>query len=357
MPLTCARVYSSQIVTRHGSGSTLITDQGREFMSSFFQRTCKILGVRRVRTSSYHASSNGVVERLHRSLHSGLSHYVNANHKNWDEVVPYYLMSHRATPHTTTGYSPFYLLHGREMVLPSTENLKARLPKDNTDEDQRLENLKSSLRLAYRLAAKANRKSHMNNKRLYDRKAKPREFAVQDLVYLYNPALKPGLTRKFAKPWIGPCQITKKISELNYEIVDEKGRRQVVHINRLKKSFNPEVWNPKPRQKPERKAPRRLVKPQDANGNSQGDFKIGPYPLACPQNSEAGNEHEPLVDHSPNTPDLTQQPTDTPISERNDPSYQPPNTPLSRRELQTSRTHPPLTRLRAKTLSQDAENM
>jgi len=243
------------------------------------------------------------------------------------------------------------------MVLPSTENLKARLPKDNTDEDQRLENLKSSLRLAYRLAAKANRKSHMNNKRLYDRKAKPREFAVQDLVYLYNPALKPGLTRKFAKPWIGPCQITKKISELNYEIVDEKGRRQVVHINRLKKSFNPEVWNPKPRQKPERKAPRRLVKPQDANGNSQGDFKIGPYPLACPQNSEAGNEHEPLVDHSPNTPDLTQQPTDTPISERNDPSYQPPNTPLSRRELQTSRTHPPLTRLRAKTLSQDAENM
>ena len=205
-----------------------------------------------MRTSSYHASSNGVVERLHRSLHSGLSHYVNANHKNWDEVVPYYLMSHRATPHTTTGYSPFYLLHGREMVLPSTENLKARLPKDNTDEDQRLENLKSSLRLAYRLAAKANRKSHMNNKRLYDRKAKPREFAVQDLVYLYNPALKPGLTRKFAKPWIGPCQITKKISELNYEIVDEKGRRQVVHINRLKKSFNPEVWNPKPRQKPER---------------------------------------------------------------------------------------------------------
>jgi len=91
-------------------------------------------------------------------------------------------MSHRATPHTTTGYSPFYLLHGREIVLPSTENLKARLPKDNADEDQRLENLKSNLRLAYKLAAKANRKSHLNNKRLYDRKAKPREFEVQDLV-------------------------------------------------------------------------------------------------------------------------------------------------------------------------------
>jgi hypothetical protein len=170
-----------------------------------------------------------------------------------------------------------------------------------------------------------------------------REFEVQDLVYLHNPALKSGLTRKFAKPWIGPCQIAKKISELNFEIRDSKGKRQVVHVNRLKKSFNPECWNPKPRQKPQR-----------ANGNSQDVVRIGPYPQVCPQNSEARTE--PLGDHSPDTPDLNQQPTDTPITDRNDPSYQPPDTPLSRRELQTSRKHPPLTRLRAKALSQDVEN-
>jgi len=112
-----------------------------------------------------------------------------------------------------------------------------------------------------------------------------------------------------------------------------------VHINRLKKAFNPELWNTKQRQKPERNAPRRLAKPQYANGIPQGDFKIGPYSLVCPQTSEARTEHEPLVDHSPDSPDLTQQPIDTPISERNDPSYQPPNTPFSWRELQTSRTH------------------
>ena len=85
---------------------------------------------------------------------------------------------------------------------------------------------------------------------------------------------------------------------MNYEIVDLKGKRQVVHINRLKKSFNPELWNPKPRQKPERNAPRRLAKSQNANVNSQDDFKIGPYPLVCPQTSEARTEHEPLVDQS-----------------------------------------------------------
>jgi hypothetical protein len=35
---TCARVYATQIVTRNGSGSTLITDQGRAFVSNLFLR-------------------------------------------------------------------------------------------------------------------------------------------------------------------------------------------------------------------------------------------------------------------------------------------------------------------------------
>ena len=36
---TCARVYATQIIARHGSGSTLITDQGRSFTSAFFRET------------------------------------------------------------------------------------------------------------------------------------------------------------------------------------------------------------------------------------------------------------------------------------------------------------------------------
>jgi transposase InsO family protein len=81
----CARVYVTQIVTRHGTGSQLITDQGRNFMSAFFQETCKLLGVRTVHTSSFHPMSNGVVERFHHSLHTGLSHYV--NYTNWYTFV------------------------------------------------------------------------------------------------------------------------------------------------------------------------------------------------------------------------------------------------------------------------------
>jgi len=121
---TCAPVYATQIITRHGTGSKLITDQGRAFMSSFFRETCKILGICKTQATSYYPQSNGMFERLHRD-HTALSHYVNSTYTNWDSLVPFCLVAHRATLHSTTGFSPFFLLHGREMILPSHEDLKA----------------------------------------------------------------------------------------------------------------------------------------------------------------------------------------------------------------------------------------
>ena len=122
---TCARMYPSQILTRHGTGSALITGQGRSSMSALFKETCKILGIWKVNTSSYHPSSNGMVERWHRSLHSGLSRFIDAADTNWDHLVPFF-KAYLSTPNTTTGFSPYYLLHGRQMVLPNSNDLKSQ---------------------------------------------------------------------------------------------------------------------------------------------------------------------------------------------------------------------------------------
>jgi transposase InsO family protein len=89
---TCARLYATQIITRQGTGATLITDQSRSFVSSFFKETCK------VQTTPYHPISNALIELFHRSLHDGLSHFIDSNGTNWDLVVPFFLMAYRATP-------------------------------------------------------------------------------------------------------------------------------------------------------------------------------------------------------------------------------------------------------------------
>ena len=85
------------------------------------------------------------------------------------------------------------------MMLPSNNDLKAKKEEENFDQDRRLENLNSGLKLAYRSIKKANKNSHLNNKWLYDRKAKLRSFQLGDIVSLYHPARKPGIYFKFHK--------------------------------------------------------------------------------------------------------------------------------------------------------------
>jgi len=86
--------------------------------------------------------SRGDTERDIRTL------FVNSANKNWDVLFPFFLMAYIATLNSTTKYSPFYLLHGREMPIPTNENLKAKISKENSSHSQRLENLKASIRSA-----------------------------------------------------------------------------------------------------------------------------------------------------------------------------------------------------------------
>jgi len=113
--------------------------------------------------------------------------------------------------------------------------------------------------MAYKAVAKANKKAH-RNKRFYDHKAKMRHFEVNDLVYLYTPAMKAGQTKKFQKFWSWPYKITRKISELNYEIVGQDDKKIIVHVDRLKKCHNQNLWKPRQNQKAQKKPPKQKTK-------------------------------------------------------------------------------------------------
>ena len=51
---------------------------------------------------------------------------------------------------------------------------------------------------------------------------------VHDKVYLFCPARKPGRRHKFRSFWQGPFIVVQKLSDLNYKIVDKKGKEFVV---------------------------------------------------------------------------------------------------------------------------------
>jgi hypothetical protein len=147
---------------------------------------------------AYNPRGNGTIERLHKTMNQGLSH-VNSSGKDWDTLIPFYVMAYHGTPHGTHGFSPFYLLHGREIVLPTSQELRVKLTAEvrETDFAHRLENLKSTLQSAYKIVRENNRKSHDTKKQRYDQRARERKFRPGEIVYLFNPARKPGHSSKF----------------------------------------------------------------------------------------------------------------------------------------------------------------
>ena len=129
------------------------------------------------------------------------------------------------------------LVGGKLGHLNTSENLRPKVPKLTRGPEQLIESLKASLRQAYRAVARANRKSYVANKERYDKRAKSRSFEVGSYVYLFNPARKPGLSKKFFSAWSGPFRVMAKLSESNYEILGQSGRKFVVHLNRLKACY------------------------------------------------------------------------------------------------------------------------
>ena len=68
---------------------------------------------------------------------------------------------------------------------------------------------------------------------------------IGQIVYLHNPARKPGISHKFTPVWQGPYQIQGRVGELDYKIADVQGKESIVHVNRLKVARDPSIWKPK----------------------------------------------------------------------------------------------------------------
>ena len=116
--ISVARALVDNVIVRYGAPLQILTDQGTNFEGDLFRGLCKLLGIDKVRTSSYHPSGNGLIERFHRTLNAMLGKVVSSHQRDWDEFLPQVLAAYRASSHESTGFSPNLLMFGRETRAP-----------------------------------------------------------------------------------------------------------------------------------------------------------------------------------------------------------------------------------------------
>jgi len=113
-----AQALTSRVFSRFGTPLRLLSDQGREFESTLFKDLCERLGIDKVRTSPYMPSTNGAIERFHRTLNSMIGKTVSYNQKDWDNRLDAVMTAYRAAKHESTGFTSNFLTFGRENRAP-----------------------------------------------------------------------------------------------------------------------------------------------------------------------------------------------------------------------------------------------
>ena len=101
-----------------GAPAYLVSDQGKAFTGHVITQLCELYGVQKLRTSPYHAHTNGQVERMNQMIIRMIGKLEEDRKACWSEHLPEFLLAYNATRSSVTGYSPYYLLFGRSPRIP-----------------------------------------------------------------------------------------------------------------------------------------------------------------------------------------------------------------------------------------------
>ena len=223
-----------QIICRFGAPRIFLSDKGSNFHSTLISDILSLLGIKRRSTTAYHPQCDGLTERFNRTLLERIAFYVNHYHDDWDLHLPYCLFAYRSAQQASTGYSPHFLLFHREPYLPSDVMLRP------TEQQKSSSDIMQKIDATFRQAQHNILQAQKRQKRNYDKKRKAHNYQEEELIWLYNPVVRPHESKKFVFHWLGPYRILKIYDNdtLDIQPVHGSGPNQRVHAARTKHCYD-----------------------------------------------------------------------------------------------------------------------
>ena len=212
-----ARALVTHWISTFGVPSTITTDRGAQFESSVFSLLTNMLGTTRIRTTAYHPSSNGMVERFHRQLKSSIKAYRDPS--KWTEILPLVLLGIRNTIKADLQCTPAQLVYGTTLRLPCqfiTSNSSTTL--DPTVYVDRLQHAMHDLKPVQPRPQAV--KTYV-----------PKDLSTCTHVYVRTDAVRTPLQ----PPYTGPYPIIQRRDK--YFTLDIRGRNENISIDRLKVAY------------------------------------------------------------------------------------------------------------------------
>lgn len=211
----CADAFLLHWVSRFGAPQVITTDRGRQFTSNLWTEMCEFLGAKHCPTCSFRPESNGMIERMHRTLKTALRCYDNPT--SWYSNLGLVLLGMRAMVKEDLGVSSAELTLGTTLRIPGEFFTSERETTPQTDYSKQLVRFMRTLRPI---------PPRDPSKRAYFVDEKLKECTH---VFVRNEAAKTSLDRAYT----GPFKVLGR--EEKYFTLELSGDRiDNVSINRLK---------------------------------------------------------------------------------------------------------------------------
>jgi transposase InsO family protein len=231
-PLTSIRseqavAFFTNIIHRFGVPNSIITDNGTQFTGKKFLDFYEDHHIRVDWAAVAHPMTNGQVERANGMLLHGLKPRIyndlNKFDNRWMKELPSVVWSLRTTPSRATGLSPFFLVYGAEVVLPT--DLEYGSPRtnayDNRSNQTSREDSLDQLEEARDVALLHSTWYQQSLRRYHARGVRPQGFQVGDLVLRLHQGARGR--HKLTPLWEGSFIIAKILKPGTYKLANKEG--------------------------------------------------------------------------------------------------------------------------------------
>ena len=115
---TMVKTLWDKFIVHYGLPKKILTDQGHNFESQLVADLCELIEVQKIQTSLYHLQTNGQCERFNSTLINMLGTLPKEKKSEWKNHVGTLVHAYNCTCNAATGFSPYYLMFGRQPCIP-----------------------------------------------------------------------------------------------------------------------------------------------------------------------------------------------------------------------------------------------
>jgi len=105
-------IFLSQVFSKHGTPTDIVSDWGKHFISRFWQSLCQLLGIKANLSTAYHPETDGQTEHVNQILEQYLQVYVNYQQDDWVNLLPLAEFAYNNTLHSVTMVTLFFTNKG-----------------------------------------------------------------------------------------------------------------------------------------------------------------------------------------------------------------------------------------------------